>query len=94
MNLEELIRWHRKEATRFRARRNSLKDALHEECRWHLSVVAFLQSLSPAEHQKLLAETEREVKLRAVESLEFLVKRLAQEAKDLKRMLSEDVANE
>lgn len=94
MDIEMLANWHREQFDKVKHCFDDAEKTNAKYCNqleFHLNAARLIESFSSKHREQLLAETEREVKLRAVESLEKLTKLLAVETKDLRRMLADDV---
>jgi len=94
MDVKSLAEWHRKQAARASGRLQLLDSKACPKKDFHLDAATLVESLSSNERDRLLLHVEIDVKLRAVESLEKLGKRLIEESRDLKKMLSDEVSDE
>jgi hypothetical protein len=91
MNAEMLAEWHREQAKKVRHNvswRAGEKGEESLKARFHLDAARLIESFSEKHQQARLAETEREVKVRAIESLESLAKAVLVESKDFRKMLA------
>jgi hypothetical protein len=94
MDIRILVEWHRSQS--LRASGISGLSTMRKEARskFHHDAAKMIESFADKAHERRLAETERDVKIRAIESLEKLAKRLLEDSKDLKRMLAEDIEDD
>ena len=94
MDVRSLAEWHRSQAARASDRSRLMPGKVTSKQDFHRDAAILVESLSGSERDRLLVTIERDVKLRAIESLEKLAKSLIVEAKELRRMLSEEISDE
>lgn len=93
MTPAELARWHRDQAAELKRKSNwrglSARQGTRDQYAWHLEAAKLAEGLEHTSHVERLAATERDIKIRAVESLEASGKRLIEEAQAVRRMCGE-----
>lgn len=92
-----LADWHREQAKKCRKSTNWRLGPEGEEstlAKFHLDAAKLIDRFSEKQQQARLAETERDVKIRAAESLEHLAKAVITESKNLRHMLLENVVDD
>lgn len=97
IDIDMLAEWHRDEAKKCRQSlswRRGPGDEESTKAQFHLDAAKLIDRFSEKQQQAKLAETERDVKIRAIESLENLAKSVVTESKDLRKMLSDTIVDD
>jgi len=94
MDVRSLAEWHRKRALRSADRSRSFSDRLSTKEEFHMQAAELVESLAKNERDRSLVAVEKDVKQRAVESLEKLAKAIVLESREFRRMLADEVSDE
>lgn len=91
MEIDVLADWHREQAEKIKnSRKNDIDKSGAALRKFHLDAAALIGLFSQGQRERFLAETSRTVMIGAMESFERTAKILLSDAKDLKKMLSEE----
>jgi Mg/Co/Ni transporter MgtE len=93
MDVRSLAEWHKSQASRA-AGKSMIDGKMVVKKEFHLDAANLVETLSGSERDRLLVALERDVKVRAIESLEKLAKSLIVEARELRKMLAEEISDE
>lgn len=94
MDVRSLAAWHKVQASRAANRSQLIHGKVCSKTEFHLQAAELVETLSSSERDRSLVAVEKDVKQRAVESLEKLAKSLTVEARELRRMLADEVGDE
>lgn len=94
MDVRSLAEWHKVQASRAAGRSQLIHGKVCTKAKFHLQAATLVETLSGSERDRALVAVEKDIKQRAIESLEKLAKSLTVEARELRRMLADEVGDD